>query len=172
MDMKQPTQKQLYKESPMYKYGRVETLQIGSWNIHGMLALNRRKLVDQRFCNLIKSLDICILLETWLSPDQNVDDFEIDGYYIYHKRCKHTDAGRGSGGISVLINTNIRKGVKIIDDSNNYCIWIKLDKTIFNCDRDIFIGACYIPPDHFSHRGIEIFDYIDESLSKYKVKVM
>ena len=50
-------------------------------------------------------------------------------------------------GISVLIKSTLRKGVKIFEkESCDEFVWWKLEKDFFHLNRDIFICSVYIPP--------------------------
>ena len=125
----------------------LRNIKLGSWNIHWLYSLDKSKLSDTELIDSIRQLDICALLETWMSPTHNPDLFEIEGYYIYNKRCRTFTKCRGSGGISICIKMYIKKGVKIIDTVANHCMWLKIYKTFFGNQSDIYIGVWYIPPN-------------------------
>ena len=65
-------------------------------------------------------------------------------------RKKHRQAKRFSGGITILIKKEWRKGVKITDDKNESYIWWKMSKGFFNFSNDIYVCSIYIPPSNSS----------------------
>ena len=143
----------------------LKSIKLGSWNVHGLFSLDKSKLNDSELVGNIRQVDICALLETWMSPKHNADLFYIDGYYTYNKLCRQGLKGRGSGGISICIKSDIKKGVKIIDTTTNYCIWLKMDKTFFGNQSDIFIGVWYLPPNNQ-----DAINRMEEQICMYKVK--
>ena len=83
-----------------------KSLNFCSWNIEGVSA----KLDFDELLFRIEKFDFVTLVETWLPYDQ---DFSSDGFYIFSKRRKIAPTSRrGSGSISVLIKSTLRKGVK------------------------------------------------------------
>ncbi|CAB3984286.1 Hypothetical predicted protein [Paramuricea clavata] len=118
-------------------------LKFCSWNIEGLLG----KLDDEEFLTTINSFDCITLVENWLKNDSTVN---IQGFYSFSKcRQKHDRAWRNSGGITVLVGSELRKGIRFFDkESNEQFIWWKLDKDFFHMKRDLFICSVYIPPQN------------------------
>jgi exonuclease III len=119
-------------------------LRFCSWNIEGL----SRKVADSDFISTIRQFDFISLVETWLSQDNC--DLNLDGFYSFSKCRKKTKNGcRNSGGITILVKSSIRKGVKFLDkESCEEFVWWKLDKDFFNLTQDIFICSVYIPPQN------------------------
>lgn len=147
-------------------YPAPKNILLGCWNVHGLFSLDGSKLNDSELLHNIEQVDICALLETWMSPEHNQHLFELQGYYIYNKLCKKRTKGRGSGGISLCIKKEIKKGVKIMDVLNGNCIWLKMDKNFFGNEADIFIGVWYIPPNI----NEDWCEGMEELICKYKDK--
>ena len=79
-------------------------LKICSWNIHGL----KNKVDDQMLINSIKEKDVIFLCETCLTDSNGIS---IDGFYNFSKHNIKGKKGRPSGGLSVFIKDNIRKGI-------------------------------------------------------------
>ena len=117
-------------------------LKFCSWNIEGLA----RKLEDKDFLSIIGNFDCVSLVETW----QSNNDLNIDGFCSFSK-CRQASgkAKRHSGGITVLVKSNLRKGVKFLDkESNEEFVWWKLEKDFFNMTQDLFVCSVYIPPQN------------------------
>ena len=79
-------------------------LKFQSFNIERLSS----KLKVDSFIDGLKIFDFITLVETWLSPKENIN---IDGYYCYNKaRIKAKTTRRYSGGISVLIKKVTEEG--------------------------------------------------------------
>lgn len=93
-------------------------LRFGSWNVEGL----SKKLSDSDFISLV---------ETWLPRGDSA--ISVDGFCSFSKcRQMPNNARRNSGGVSVLVRSSLRKGVKFLDkDSCEDFIWYKLDKAFF-----------------------------------------
>lgn len=136
-----------------------------SWNVEGL----RDTLSDTDFLKEIKRFDFVSLMETWLDADYKVN---VENYYAFSKcRNKSAKAIRNSGGITVLVKNNLRRGVKFLDkESSEEFVWFKLDKKFFNLQYDVFCCSVYIPPqnslrekriniDHFSVLQDKIYNF-------------
>ena len=145
-------------------------LNIAAWNINGLV----NKISDRYFVNTVNDFDCIVLCETWLS--QALDSNSIDGLVPFSKiRPKNAKARRSSGGISILLKPEVRKGVKFIENENDICIWLKFDKTYFRMPQDLLLCACYIPPEgseFYKKNGkmIDPFIVLEEEILRYKSK--
>ena len=98
-------------------------LNIAVCNVHGF---SSNKAIDDVFLNTISNLDIFSLVETWSGSDN--PEFDIPGFSLvaHSIRKKHKKARRFSGGISVYVKNEIRKGVSQLPFSNSDIVWLKL----------------------------------------------
>jgi len=156
----------------IYNTQTLPSLKIGSWNIQGLLTKDFDKRSDSTFMQEIKGYDIVGLIETHTTQNSHTD-LQIDGYNTYcFSRPKHIRAKHGSGGIMILINPNIKKGTKIIKNSNrNDYVWLKLEKSFFELQEDIYLCIAYVPPQDSTYsKGLEqgILDQIETDIFKYK----
>lgn len=58
---------------------------------------------------------------------------------------------RTSGGMILMINKNIRQVVSILKNSNSEIQWLKLCKTFFDLNKDIYVCFVYMPPSTSSY---------------------
>lgn len=124
-------------------------LEIGSWNINGIfqnVGLNKvSKLTDNDFLQQIHNLDIFALSETHTGPEQEISLKNFTSYSstrTISKNCRYY------GGLTVFIKKRIKPGVKLISLNNPETIWIKLEKSFFDLEKDIFVAFVYIPPQN------------------------
>ena len=124
----------------------ISQISISAWNVHGL----GDKIKDDFFTERIKS-DINILLETWKGENK---DLHLEGYNSFTKiRKKAKKSRRHSGGIIVFYKKTMLKGITYIKDgtNSNNRLWMKLEKSFFGLDDDIYICAVYIPPVNSNH---------------------
>ena len=96
-----------------------------SFNIEGLSS----KLEDHSLIEELGNYDIITLVETWLPPNRNVD---FPGSYAFSKsRIKHKLAKRHSGGITVLIKTQLKKGCHFLVIKKHSIRMVPTEKRIF-----------------------------------------
>ena len=111
------------------------------WNIEG---LSSDKISDPHFLQSISKFHIVSFVETW-GNDLN-DDLNLQNFHLIASSCrkKHKKARRNSGGISIFVKNQIVKGIKKLPKNHSDILWIKLVKTFFNFNRDIYLATIYI----------------------------
>jgi len=122
-------------------------------NICGLM--NKLKYIETQ--EFIQNYDIVGLVETKLD---NYDTVQIKGYkFISLNRqvCR-----RKSGGIGLLVKESLFSSIKILDPTNEYCLWFKVDQSIVK--SDIIFGVIYIPPEGSPYSDSEIFDNIENDI--------
>ncbi len=118
--------------------------------------------------SIIDSFDFISLVESWLSENT----VNIQGFYSFSNcRQKSNRAGRNSGGITVLVKSELRKGVKFFDkESSEEFVWWKLEKEFFHLKQDLFVCSVYIPL-HNSPREKRLdcdhFETLQETIYKF-----
>ena len=112
------------------------------------------KLTNNDFLNCFNKNDFIILTETWRNKSFSLPDFEI----ISNPATKYQSKtqGRCSGGVVFGFKTCFKREVKLILTRKNY-IWCKLDRKLFNIERDLFICAIYIPPRDSPYFDADVF---------------
>lgn len=140
-------------------------LRFCSWNIEGLSG----KLNDSDFLSKIGQFDLISLVETWLIDRSALN---IDGFYSFSKcRKMPMNARRNSGGITILVKSSLRKGIKFFDkESCDDFVWWKLDKNFFHLARDVFVCSVYIPPQNSPRErrlDLDHFESLQESIYKF-----
>ena len=116
-----------------------KNLKFCSFNIEGL----GEKLEEEKFLEIIQNFDFITLVQTW-KPEY--EEISIDNFHSYSKCCsKHKRAKRHSGGITVLIRNDIRKGVKFFSSKSDRLVWCKLERSLSNLEEDIYVCSVYIP---------------------------
>ncbi|CAC5367693.1 unnamed protein product [Mytilus coruscus] len=98
-----------------------------------------------------------------------IDDI-INNTYPHQFWKKHKKARRNSGGICVLAKNSIAKGIKKLPKNHPDILWIKLDRSFFKFDKDVYIATVYISPENSSVNvsGIEpIYNQLLADTVKY-----
>ena len=126
------------------------------------------KMDESDFINLMEKHDICIFTETWLVSDKKLG---LSNFRDFHQvRLKLAKRGRNSGGVSIFIKKEIKKGVKFVQKSEGF-IWVKLEKKFFNTPEDIFLCAAYIPPQYSVSKAtikVNFFETLKENIRKFQ----
>ena len=92
-------------------------LKFCSRNVEGVTKITS----DENFIRVIKDYDFVTLVETWLSHDVSL---EVGDFYSFSKsRNKNPKAKHFSGGISALVKSDLRKGIKILNSSHEEFLW-------------------------------------------------
>ena len=79
-------------------------------------------------------------------------------------RPKKKKLGRHSGGITILVKSHLRKGIKVAHNSEGL-LWFCLSKSFFNLKNDLYICATYIPPQYSSKSVMAKTDYFSDLLN-------
>ena len=76
------------------------------------------------------------------------------------------------GGITILAKHNIQPGLKSVQNSEEF-LWIRLEKSFFNLENEIFLCVAYIPPKNATQNILsktDYFDSLENSIFNYKDK--
>ena len=145
-----------------------DSLHIGVWNINGYLHKGYVKFDDPRFINLINNKDIICLVETHCSLENCLS---LPGYHAVHLiRPKSTKAVKFSGGLSVYVKKELKSGVKFLEHQTNDYIWLKLSKSFFSLQEDIYLCFMYNPPENSSYTKSldkDYFEILENDIIKY-----
>jgi exonuclease III len=136
---------------------KLHSLNILSFNVEGLDSM----LLDPGFTQLIQRHDICILSETMRMSDSklNIENFWDDSQV----RPKSEKKGRPSGGVTVLVKTPLRSGIKVVYKSEGL-VWIRHNKYFFDFDEDLYICAVYIAPQSSDNVIAKRTDYFNDLL--------
>ena len=105
------------------------------------------KLKDLSFVEYVSKFDIVVLTETFC--DERFDYkqiFRSHEKFSYHAK-RLSRYGRNSGGVLLLIRDSLSKYVKEIDlHCENTCA-VRVNKRVFNSDKDVLLVASYVVPE-------------------------
>ena len=135
---------------------KIENLNFLSFNVEGLESM----LLDPTFTSLINSHDICVLVETMKKDDSKLNLANF--WDVSQVRPKEKKIGRYSGGITLLVKSHLRKGVKIAHNTEGL-FWLRLCKNFFKLRNDLYVCATYIPPQ--SSKALAKTDYFSDLLS-------
>ena len=77
---------------------------------------------------------------------------------------------RGHGGICLFVRHTLCAGVEIIERHTSGFLWVKLCKTFFGFQDDIFVCFCYIPPKnsvYYQNVDVNLFDVLERNIRHY-----
>ena len=132
-------------------------------NVHG---LSVEKLTDASLGGIFKSYDVVLSCETWTSKDSELDILNGFTFHNFYRKFRHPLAPRESGGIGLYIRKSLKRGIKVIRNKDDIVCTLKLDKTVFGMQWDVFLSLAYIVPKTSTHLNGEVFaDIQDEIIS-------
>jgi exonuclease III len=146
-------------KSVVYKHN----FKFGCWNING---LSKDKCHDPALIEYVTKHDCAIFVESWI----NIACLNVPGYYTYSKAAIKGKYGRAKGGIVIMLKESIRKGVKILQNNDDFVVWLKFEKLFFAMEKDMYVGAIYVAPiTSGSDRSdkYEIWENLEELVFKY-----
>jgi hypothetical protein len=126
--------------SPLNKksqYCYVSDNNVACWSINGFTHKGCNKFSDPRFLNEIQNKDIVCLLETHCSLEESLNLPFFKSVHLIKPKSARTN--KRSGGISVYVKNNIRKGIKCLTHKSNDYIWLQLTREFFNGEKDIYV---------------------------------
>jgi exonuclease III len=146
-------------------------LSLAYWNVDGLY----KRIDGHKVCKFddvdlqskLNLYDIVCLVETHCGRDTVL---QLPGYQIFQNtRERSGNAKRDYGGIAICIKSHIRDGVKILQSTSSEVMWIKLLKTFFNLERDIYVAAVYVSPESspYSARNDDVFDILENQVAQY-----
>ena len=95
----------------------------------------------------INRTDICAIQESWLRHKETVSIPNFKHFKANRKESKK--AKRGSGGIILLYNDKLHKGIsRQKSRDENHTIQIKCDKGYFGLKEDLYVVSAYFPPQN------------------------
>ncbi|CAB3994131.1 Hypothetical predicted protein [Paramuricea clavata] len=143
-------------------------LSISAWNIHGL----KHKTLGDKLSNIdfienVKDLDLIFLTETWSNEINSIPGF-VTLSTITATR-KSNSACRLSGGISLLFKKEFENAIFIEKQTKNF-LWCRIDNTILNSTKNLFICGVYIPPERSSYFDEDIFHNLENDVVYFSKK--
>ena len=114
------------------------------------------------------------MTETWVSPKTHLN-LNVKGYcveHLYGNKSARTNKGRHSGGISIYYKQNLRDKIEIIEKLQQGILWLKICKSMFQFDADVYLCCTYIPPRQSrltNQNDVDFFENIEQGVEKYQL---
>ena len=132
-------------------------------NIHG---LSLDKISDDSLGSFFKTFLLILLVETWLSKDDDLD--KLDGYVFYNlcRSYRHPNAIRDAGGIGMYVHKSVSHGIELISNRDDIVATLKIKKDVFCLPFDIFVSNCYIVPENSTYLLDDVFSVLQDEIVK------
>jgi hypothetical protein len=91
---------------------------------------------------------------------------------LFGNKSTNTRKGRFSDGISIYYKQYLKDKIKIIEKHQNGIVWIKLCKTLFDFEEDVYFCNTYIIPTNsrvIDQHDFDFFEQIEIGIEKYKL---
>ena len=112
-----------------------------SWNIQSSNTVTGSKFDDPLFCDVFKNYPI-ICLQEIRQP------VKFPGFRTFNNNRRDNK----HGGVCIMIQNEIARGVKLVKSAIEDVVACKLDKTFFGLESDIFIVNAYVKPANSSSK--------------------
>ena len=132
----------------------------------------RSRLNCPEFVNYITKFDILVFVETKTDKQDHsylVDKFSDLNYFISIKSRKYLSYQR-SGGIAVAVKKKCVDGVKFLTTTSNCATWFSLKQSLTGFDKELLVGAIYVPPEGTLYSSVDLFDEIESDLADLRSK--
>ena len=130
-------------------------LNFACWNLTSF-SLEKVSFLSERF-------EIFGVVESWTHAESTIDLPDFLHFHLPGTKGKNVKKGRRSGGVIVYFKRHIAPGISLVH-KREYSIWIKLDKSFFNLDYDIFLAVIYIRPKYSHQDNEEIFSKLIQDI--------
>ncbi|CAB4018460.1 Hypothetical predicted protein [Paramuricea clavata] len=143
-------------------------LSFSAWNINGLKHNTiGNKLTNGDFIQNIKGHDLIFLTETWSKETNSIPGFKAVSTITATPRSNRSC--RLSGGISVLFKKELETFLSIEKQTKNF-LWCRIDRTILNQTKDLFVCGVYIPPEMSPYFDDEIFEELENDILNFSKK--
>lgn len=107
------------------------------------------------------------LSECWIPNDFTTELDNFTSYIIPRKQSEHVQGG----GIVFLVKAKFAKFISLHESYFDSIVWLKIDKSINEQNRDTFFAFVYIPPANstfYTHYDCDLFYELENQLSSLK----
>ena len=148
-----------------------KSLTISSWNIQGLrsTALGIKSRTPD-FSKEIADIDIIVLQETWHRGENPTG--RPTGYIellIPSTKLVGVTQGRDSGGMLIWYKAELTNSIKLVKTGVS-SIWLQINKELTKTEKDVFLGAPYIPPLEFPYFKEDMFSALEEEISYFQAR--
>ena len=126
-------------------------LSIFFWNKEGLTEDLRN---ETELKTTFKS-DIIAFTESWTTAESKLT---VTGYVVEQsiRSSQNQNSRRSSGGTVVYIKSEISQGIEFMQSEHDDILWLKLSKTFFNLDNDLFIAVVYVIPENSTSMKLDL----------------
>ena len=74
------------------------------------------------------------------------------------------------GGVCVLTKKVLQLKVLFVKQIEDSVIWLKLDRSLFNKDSDIYLCCAYVPPEgsqYYQYYDCDLFDILEKEIELF-----
>ena len=133
-----------------------------------MLSKSVNKLDSPEIKHLFENNDILCFTETWSNKfiNINVPEFTV---FSLNRTDKKIGSKRDSGGIACYVKDSLLNEVSLYKSESDDLIWLKLNKSLFNLEKDVYLCLCYNVPIGSSRQSlieVNIYDRILTDLNR------
>jgi hypothetical protein len=115
----------------------------------------------------IKDHDLIVLTETLSKETNSIPGFKPVSTITATPRSNRSC--RLSGGISVLFKKEFETFLSTEKQTKNI-LWCRIDRTILNLTKDLFVCGVYIPPEMSPYFDDEIFEELENDIVNFSKK--
>ena len=94
------------------------------------------------------------------------DTINLPGYVFYSKPRKDTGS-RKSGGLGLFVKSSISPHIDEINSLSDYLLTVKLSKTFFSLNQDVFICIVYVPPEGSKYHDTAKLYCLEDDISNF-----
>lgn len=127
------------------------------------------KLQSQELISIFDNNDFILLTEVW---SNELCDISFDGFTVFqlNRTDKKNSAKRDSGGIAFYIKNHLTKYCKLLKMESDDIIWVKIDRSLFGFEFDLYMCLCYIIPSGSSREALTEISVLDR-ISDFIVQI-
>ena len=114
----------------------------------------KNKLIDDDWCNYIKTFDFITLTETHTTSDVDIPDLFVNYDLYWCHAVKTSEQARGSGGILVMVKKCFSSLVQKLTVNCDNVIVLRLSKRVLGSDSDCLFVSVYVPPTGSSYYNV------------------
>jgi len=134
---------------------KFSSIKMGFWNVGGLITKQNNKIEDPLFFKQIEKFDLLFLAETHLGYSCNISKIGSFNCTLICRPLTKSN-NRYFGGLAILCKPTIKPYVKILKNSTPDLQWVKLEKSFFGFDKDLYLCLIYNPHEVSSYsKGLD-----------------
>jgi hypothetical protein len=117
----------------------------------------------------VYNFDIIFLNETWQKSNNNFSLNEYESISV--PRPESLKSKSGHGELCLFYKHSLKQGIILQETDSAGFIWVKLCKTFFGFEDDLYVCFVYIPPSnsvYYLNHEIGFFEKLEHNIRKYQ----